>query len=646
MIALLLLPLVAGVTPVQKVLTMMQDMKAKGESEMKKEANAHGEYMTWCKETTNTKEDAIREAGALIDKLKARIQKADAEAARLTDEVANLDASIAQMAGDKKSSTEIRTKEQADFETVHADYTESIDAMTAALRTLEGVAGNKANALLQTTLDGMPNKVRNVVTAFLEETQPSGAPAGNAYESSVGSVLEMVEELKGKMSDERAALEKDEANAKHAYRMVQQELTMAIEASTEERDAKAERKAQRVAQSGSDAGDLAETTATKAEDTKYLQELTALCTQKDADFEQRQTLRGEELVALQQAIDIIGSGSVSGNADKHLPSFAQRSFALLRAHAQTTRTQVAAKLQRDATRMGSKTLALAAAQIEAGGHFDKIIQMIKDMITKLTEEAAEEAEHKAWCDGELHANKQTRDAKNEAVDQLTALSEQLSAEIAKLGQDIADLTAAISELDKSIQEATSQRQQEKAENTQAVADAKEAAAAVKQAIGVLKDFYAKAAKATSLVQVQGPADDAPASFDTPYRGMGGASGGVMGMLDVILSDFVRLETETAAEEETAQREFDAFSAESSKDRGAKASSLDSKQKTKTKQEVALNTAQEDLARTQQELGSAEEYYQELKSACLEAEVSYEERVAGREQEIASLQEALKALSTE
>lgn len=34
-----------------------------------------------------------------------------------------------------------------------------------------------------------------------------------------------------------------EANAKHAYRMLQQELTMAIEASTDERDTKAQRKA-------------------------------------------------------------------------------------------------------------------------------------------------------------------------------------------------------------------------------------------------------------------------------------------------------------------------------------------------------------------------------------------------------------------
>ena len=38
-----------------------------------------------------------------------------------------------------------------------------------------------------------------------------------------------------------------------------------------------------------------------------------------------------------------------------------------------------------------------------------------------------------------------------------------------------------------------------------------------------------------------------------YKGMGGSSTGVLGMLDVILSDFVRLEEETSTEEADAQR---------------------------------------------------------------------------------------------
>ena len=40
-------------------------------------------------------------------------------------------------------------------------------------------------------------------------------------------------------------------------------------------------------------GDLADTTATRKEDQKYLNDLTAQCDQKTRDYESRQTLRGE-----------------------------------------------------------------------------------------------------------------------------------------------------------------------------------------------------------------------------------------------------------------------------------------------------------------------------------------------------------------
>ena len=59
--------------------------------------------------------------------------------------------------------------------------------------------------------------------------------------------------------------------------------------------------------------------------------------------------------------------------------------------------------------------------------------------------------------------------------------------------------------------------------------AKVAQAAVAKAIAVLEEFYAKAADATSLVQTRQP----EGISDKPYKGMGGASGGIIGMLEVI-----------------------------------------------------------------------------------------------------------------
>ena len=51
-----------------------------------------------------------------------------------------------------------------------------------------------------------------------------------------------------------------------------------------------------------------------------------------------------------------------------------------------------------------------------------------------------------------------------------------------------------------------------------------------QALTVLKEFYAKAAEATALVQTKAE----PEIFDKAYKGMGGESGGVVGMLEVII----------------------------------------------------------------------------------------------------------------
>merc|ERR1719446_56712 len=100
--------------------------------------------------------------------------------------------------------------------------------------------------------------------------------------------------------------------------------------------------------------------------------------------------------------------------------------------------------------------------------------------------------------------------------------------------------------------ATKLRQEEKAKNTETISDAEEAQTAVAQALTVLKEFYAKAGEATALLQAE------PEIFDKPYKGMGAEGGGVVGMLEVIESDFARLESDTKAAEATSQKEYDEF----------------------------------------------------------------------------------------
>merc|ERR1712054_340965 len=121
----------------------------------------------------------------------------------------------------------------------------------------------------------------------------------------------------------------------------------------------------------------------------------------------------------------------------------------------------------------------------------------------------------------------------------------------------------MAELDAAMAEATTMRQEEKAKNEATLKDAQGASEAVAQALAILKEFYAKAGEATALVQAR-----QPEIFDSPYKGMQSESGGVIGMLEVIASDFARLEAETTAAEDTAQKAYDQFMADSKADKAA------------------------------------------------------------------------------
>merc|ERR1719487_88814 len=225
------------------------------------------------------------------------------------------------------------------------------------------------------------------------------------------------------------------------------------------------------------------------------------------------------------------------------------------------------------------------------------------------------------------------------VEALHAEIDELEATIAQITLEITELQTAIKELDAAVAKATKMRQAEKAKNTDTIADAKEAQEAVSSAMTVLKEFYEKAGEATALVQQ-------PEIFDEAYKGMGAESGGVIGMLEVIQSDFARLEAETKAGEATAQKEYDEFMTDSQVDKASKSKDIEHKTAKKQDEEQALVQKNEDLEGTQKELDAALAYFDKLKPSCVDAGVSYEDRVARRKEEIESLQEALRILNGE
>jgi len=258
--------------------------------------------------------------------------------------------------------------------------------------------------------------------------------------------------------------------------------------------------------------------------------------------------------------------------------------------------------------------------------------MIKDLVAKLKEEAAAEAEHKQWCDEQLHDNKLKREKKTTKVNKLTASIEAMTEDIASMAKKIQTLKEEQVDLTMAMSKATTVRGNEKKTNTDTMADAQAGEGATKAALVVLKEFYASQG---SFVQ-QAPEMAA-------YSGMSSAKGGVVGMLEVITSDFARLFADTKASESAAQAEYDSFMKDATTSKKDKHDTEFKTSMTKDQTEFEAGETTKDLEATQSELDKALEYQTYLKPVCLEVHVSYEERVAGRKAEIAALKEAYEVL---
>merc|ERR1719194_84568 len=104
------------VTPVQKVIELLQGMLEKGKKEKHEEQVQFAAYKQFCDDTTVEKQRAIKEANEMIEMLKADIQQYSVDADTLTKEIADLDEDIATWTGDIKAATKVREIEKTDYD--------------------------------------------------------------------------------------------------------------------------------------------------------------------------------------------------------------------------------------------------------------------------------------------------------------------------------------------------------------------------------------------------------------------------------------------------------------------------------------------------------------------------------------------------
>lgn len=654
----------ADETPVAKVIQMLGGMLDKGKTEKHEEAVAYAAYKQWCDDTEAEKKLAVTQADQQITMLNADIQAADTEAATLGEEITELDQKVAGWEADVKASTAVRETERTDYTAAHKDYTESVSAIEKAVQVIKSQAYNRPQATA--LLSGLQNMnevgtsgeeaVKKVAELLAHLSRGAEDPAveppeAHAYEFRSQGILDILAKLKDKFIDERSQLEKEEMSKQHAFDMIIQDLTSSIAAAKDSRSNKSQQRSKELQKSAAMKGDLQDTTTARQDDHKYLTDITATCAQKGKDFEERQKLRADEIVAVGKAIEILSSETVSGPAKLALLSGGKAGRRIATSLVQfgsvdktPGRLAAAAYLHDQAERIHSEFLSTLAVRVR-DDPFAKVKKMIQDLIVRLMEQGNEEASHKSWCDTELAYNEKVRTSRSTQVETLTSDIDQLKSSIANLGTEASELSKEVAEMESSLANQTKLRTEEKAKNEQTIKDAQEAQSAVQQALTILREFYARASEATAFVQGKHHQGQ-PEIFEGSYQGMGGESGGVIAMLEVVQADYARLESEVSAAEATAANDYDRLSTELSVSKAEKGKDIEHKSHQKVVQEQQLVDLNNDLLAAEKELDAAQKYFDKLKPSCLDAGMSYAERDQRRQEEIQSLQEALRILNGE
>merc|ERR1719453_2596385 len=421
-------------------------------------------------------------------------------------------------------------------------------------------------------------------------------------------------------------------------------------------------------------GQLTETKANLHDDNKYLKDLTAQCEEKAKEWDQRSTMRAGELKALETAISIVGG--TASNADHRgytdntasllqggkapADSYTDVVFTQLkevRKTAQNSRDQKArldavTQIKHAAKKLNSADMSLLAMKI-AADPFAKVKELIQQLIERLLTESQNEATQKGWCDTEIGKANTDRDHRMADTKSLSAKGLVLEAEKKSQEETIKTLKDELSTLQTDHAEMTRIREAEKAENKKVLEDSRAGLTAVEKAMATLKKFYGKASRANQdgyVGFVQTHAEQSPVAADMASAGVSGAQGnyegnqhagqGIIGMLEIIVSDFKR-SIEMA---ETAEKE--SYTQYTSYDKEAKAS-LMGKETGKENAEDDLKITSGDLVATlnklkdnQKLLDMSLQALETLRPACVDTGMSWEEKVKRRDAEIAALKDAL------
>jgi len=670
------------VSPVDKVLELMNSLLTQVKEEGAAEAADYKSFACFCKDTQLAKDTAIKDGNTAENDQLATIEQMTALEASTIQSISDLNTQLDNTEQALTDAGNLRAEQRAKYEKKHTDTVNSVTGVRSAIADITSatsfvekeavVKSAKVVALLKAA-------AQDPGDASYMQSDPGGKSREHAGLGASSSITEILDMLLDDWSQKAKKLEDEETARKTLYDQQSAELRQMIIDTKGAIDSAEIQLSETKATNAQTKGQLTETKANLHDDTKYLKDLTAQCEAKATEWDQRSAMRAGEIKALTEAIDIVGGSVAStqgtrGYTDNSEPVLLQggkpaqadrytdvvftqlkevRKFSADQSSREKEmRLEAVTNIKHMAAKLNSVPLNLLAMKI-AADPFAKVKELIQQLITRLLTESQNEATQKGWCDTEIGKANTDRDHRMADTKSLSAKALLLEAEKKSQEQTIAMLTDEISSLNADHAEVTRIRESEKAENKKVLEDSREGLSALQKALATLKKFYGKGAKANQSGYVglmQADLEQSPVAADMASAGVSGSQGnyegnqaagtGIIGILQVIESDFMRSIEMAETAEKDSYTQYAAF------DKEAKAS-LSAKERGLENAKDDLKIASSDLVATLNKLKDNQKLLdmslmalETLRPACVDTGMSWEEKVARRNAEIDALKEAL------
>jgi len=297
-------------------------------------------------------------------------------------------------------------------------------------------------------------------------------------------------------------------------------------------------------------------------DEKFFDETKEACQAKATEWSVRTRLRTEELNGFDTAIKILSDGKKTFKSSTS--TFLQIATVNKQTERSSDRKKAYDKLRVIATQLRSRSVAKIAVEVQSGGHFDKVIAMIDEMIAVLRKEEQDDIAHRDRCENAANANKNQLADLDADIKKTEKAIKRMGNTKMELEGDIDKLKGQIKDTKKEMKDLLDFRNKEEAQFKKALKDDMDAADLLRQAIAALAKFYkdnkialpalAQTKKAPEYAKDEDKAPETSWS-GSDYGGRSSESGGILAILEMLVEDTEKEIKEGRADNADAQEKY-------------------------------------------------------------------------------------------